>query len=306
MLRSMLEKYGGFNLRSRIFPRPRVANALQFDQIVDTGVLDCYEPQKPFLSRTSPIVTIGSCFARNVALQLLDAGYNVYTAPVTDLLFTPPALLRFTEALRDSVPATQMREYWDINQTDADRMRTLIAEGATVIVTFGLSTVWIDKKTGGMIPDPSSKSVNEHNKGIRTLPDPARYEMRQMGVEAIVEALQGIIKAIREIGTNNKIVLTLSPIPLALSANDQPVFVADCISKSSLRVALDEVMRHRIEDIYYFPSFELLRWFATMVTGIWYEDKLLSHIRHEWIRYTVSKFRQYYCTEPHVALPPFP
>jgi len=302
----MLEKYGAFNLRSRIFPRSRIHTAAEFDKVVDSGVIDGYDPPAPFLSKSSPIVTMGSCFAQNVSAQLSAAGYTVFTARVTDHLFTPPALQGFVEALRDGMPAGELKRYWESEQEDADRMRRLIQDGATVIVTFGLSTVWVDKVTNSMILDPTSKSVSAEGKGVRALPDPARYEMRQMQLGDILNSMHGLISAIRAIGSDNKIILTLSPIPLALSASDQPVFVADCVSKSALRVALDELRRSNIADVYYFPSFEILRWFATMIDNIWYEDKLLSHIRHDWIRYTVSKFCQYYCTDSHATAPPLP
>ena len=35
---------------------------------------------------------------------------------------------------------------------------------------------------------------------------------------------------------------------------------ADCVSKSVLRVALDRVMSRELEGVYYWPSFEIVRW----------------------------------------------
>jgi hypothetical protein len=35
---------------------------------------------------------------------------------------------------------------------------------------------------------------------------------------------------------------------------------ADCVSKSVLRVAADEIMRKRLANVFYWPSFEIVRW----------------------------------------------
>jgi hypothetical protein len=70
-----------------------------------------------------------------------------------------------------------------------------------------------------------------------------------------------------------------------------------------LRIALDEMLKRRIEGVYYFPSFELLRWLTPMLELIWGGDNLLQHVQPEWINYTLSKFEQFYCIGG-TALPP--
>ncbi len=58
-----------------------------------------------------------------------------------------------------------------------------------------------------------------------------------------------------------KIVLTVSPVPISGTTEFGSAVVADCVSKSTLRVACHEVATfHQAEDVVYWPSFEIVRW----------------------------------------------
>jgi hypothetical protein len=122
--------------------------------------------------------------------------------------------------------------------------------------------------------------------------------------DEITDAMFAIVEALRRLSMFSRIIFTLSPIPLVYSGSDYPVVAADCLSKSSLRVAIDHVGQSGLKNLYYFPSFEILRWLAPMADQIWFEDGMLAHIRNDWIAYAVGKFRQYYCADPGV--PPVP
>src|SRR5262249_50095609 len=107
-----------------MFFRGPFTSASQFGRYVGIGVLDCFEPEAACSSLQSRIVTIASCFARNVAADMAAAGYDVFTIPVTDRIFTPPALQTFIEkALRDAEPVEALREHWSLDQAQIDEMR---------------------------------------------------------------------------------------------------------------------------------------------------------------------------------------
>src|SRR5262249_22070584 len=141
MLRSMISKFGRYKGQRRVLPRDRLTTAPQFDALVDLGIMDCFEPSEPFITRSVPLVTMGSCFAQNVAKSLAAADYPVFTLPVMDRLFTPVALKTFIErALRDEEPVEELRVHWRLEQEQIDTMRNLVRNGSPVIVTFGMST----------------------------------------------------------------------------------------------------------------------------------------------------------------------
>jgi hypothetical protein len=177
-------------------------------------------------------------------------------------------------------------------------LRGVLKQGAAVIITLGLSFVWFDNETDEMVFDPAqrvgTKIIVEH---------PERYEMRATGVPENTDALVALINAIRALNPWTKIVLTLSPLPLTRAVCDYPVAVADAISKATLRCALHEITMLKLKDVYYFPSYEILRGLATLVDVIWHDGYTISHIRKEWTDYTLSKFLAAYC-EGEQALPP--
>ncbi|MBT5241152.1 MAG: hypothetical protein HN793_11255 [Rhodospirillaceae bacterium] len=70
-----------------------------------------------------------------------------------------------------------------------------------------------------------------------------------------------IIDRIRSLSPKAKVVLTVSPIPLIKSFRPGgSAFVEDCVSKSIMRVAATMVMSQSIPDVFYWPSFEIVRW----------------------------------------------
>ena len=69
--------------------------------------------------------------------------------------------------------------------------------------------------------------------------------------------------------------------------------VADCVSKSVLRVAVDELLRQRPDNVYYWPSFEVIRWLGAY-TGPMYgaEDNSTLHVSEAVIATQVDTFME--------------
>jgi hypothetical protein len=286
-------------VKARQLPR-RVVTAADFDQTVDRAILKDLSPAEPFIDRTTNVITIGSCFAMNIEASLAASGYKTLRVNVSERLFNPFALQTFVEALGPVGDFSDFEKHWGVAAAAPEAIRNGIAEGAIVIITFGLSFVWIDKNTGEIVFDPARKVGTAL---IRE--DPERFEMQPTGVAENTEAMAAIINAIRGLNRSTKIILTLSPVHLARAISDYPGIVADSISKSTLRCALHEIMSLRLAGVYYFPSFEILRWFAPMVDVVFGGDDLLAHIQPQWVDYTLSKFKHLYCVGEQSLPPPF-
>ncbi len=296
MLRPMLPvgRYG----KDRQVPKS-VATPEGFDEAVDRSILANLMPEAPFVDRSTPITTIGSCFAGNIAATLHNTGYNVHHLDVSERLFNPFALQEFMEALSSSQDLTGFAERWKVDAAAAANMRHTIGQGGLLIITFGLSFVWFDKTTNEIVTDPTQKV------GLRLIKaDPERFVMEPTGVAENVDAIAATLNAVRRINRNIKIVMTLSPVHMARAISDYPPVVADAISKSTLRCALHEIMSLRLHNTYYFPSFEILRWFGPMV-DVTFGGLDIQHIDPAWVVYTLSKFRQYYCVGERPVPPPF-
>ena len=92
------------------------------------------------------------------------------------------------------------------------------------------------------------------------------------------ENIREIVRIIQTVNPSAPIVLTLSPVPLLATFRDMSCMTADCVSKSVLRVALDNVMADRPENVYYWPSFELVKWAGSALDWrAWGEDARHAH-----------------------------
>jgi hypothetical protein len=68
------------------------------------------------------------------------------------------------------------------------------------------------------------------------------------------------ISLIRKINPSVSICVTLSPVPISTSFSPAGVVYEDLLSKSTLRIAIQEVLQSGVEDVHYWPSFEAVKW----------------------------------------------
>jgi hypothetical protein len=102
-----------------------------------------------------------------------------------------------------------------------------------------------------------------------------------------LEAIACCIGGIRAI-TKAPLIVTLSPVPIdsVIGLSDTKLRSAvevDCVSKSRLRSAFDDVMSEIGEanaPIHYFPSFEIVRWIAPMlpIPSFGFDDAASRHV----------------------------
>jgi hypothetical protein len=87
--------------------------------------------------------------------------------------------------------------------------------------------------------------------------DSSKYEFVNFGVHDVVTDLNLFIRKLKLVNPKAKIILTVSPVPLVATQEQQHVLVATTYSKSVLRVAADEVARIH-DHVQYFPSYEII------------------------------------------------
>jgi hypothetical protein len=81
------------------------------------------------------------------------------------------------------------------------------------------------------------------------------------------------IDELRQVNENAKVILTVSPVPLAATAEDRHVLLSTTYSKSVLRVASENIQRAR-ENVTYFPSYEIIT--GNFSRGTYFADDLRS------------------------------
>ena len=86
------------------------------------------------------------------------------------------------------------------------------------------------------------------------------YYQRTLTVDEFKRCLASALGALSELNKDIKLVLTLSPVPLARTFEFASAIVADAVSKSVLRAAIHELIGMFPDKIFYFPSYEMIAW----------------------------------------------
>lgn len=234
----------------------------QFDDVprlFREHILPGHLPPRPLLEPDDLVVTLGSCFAAELRRVLELAEFSASSFWVPSGLNNSFALLDFVSwcitgsdtargyryertadgTIREWMPAAEREGY-----------RAYFERAGCVVLTLGLAEVWSERDTGAVF----WRGVPEH------VFDERRHVFRVTSVDENVANILSTIDLVRTVNPDAPIVLALSPVPLRATFRDVSCVSADSVSKSILRVALDEVMRTEPNGVYYWPSFELVKW----------------------------------------------
>ncbi len=234
---------------------------------VERYVLKGWLPERPFISKDQQITAFGSCFAVHVSNYLLSHGYKVFDQNSAS---AAAYVIRCGEGMVNTFAVAQQFEWayrekefdeslwYDKTGVEAaydadvrDRTRAIFDRTDVFLITLGLSEVWYNKQTGDVFwrAIPRSKF------------DPLRHGFKVTSVAENLVNLNSIHRIIRERRPQASIIFTLSPVPLTATFRPVSCITANSVSKSVLRVALDEFIRANSGDkrLFYFPSFEIVK-----------------------------------------------
>jgi hypothetical protein len=249
------------------------------------------------ISRTEKVATGGSCFAQHIARYMKKDGFNYYVAesihPISkfcpDLekrfnygtfsarygnIYTSRQLLQLFKraygefapkemAWRDARgkvldpfrPAIQPDGFISEQEMLRDRaqhfscVRKMFENCDVFVFTLGLTEFWHCLADGAVLPVCPGVAGGEF--------DDARYAFGNLTVGEVVAELNEFFDRLNAVNPNVKVVLTVSPVPLAATALPRHVLVSTTYSKSVLRVAAEMVCAQR-RNVGYFPSYEII------------------------------------------------
>ena len=173
-----------------------------------------------------------------------------------------------------------------------------------MIITLGNTIDFYIRKDKEDILAPKFISLDSEDINKKTL---AYNRMSKSGAFLRMSTFQetkkyilDIYKSLRKTSVNLNILFTVSPVPLdnvigIENLSKINALEMDCISKSTIRSALHELMISNIflddKKVYYLPSYEIIRWIAPMiglpVFGI--EDASSRHVSNIYLN-TVCEF----------------
>jgi hypothetical protein len=284
---------------------------------LDTAFLDAAfgSERHELIGRSTRIFTIGSCFAHNIARYLKQQGYNVTPYAQAEDLNSPFSNARMLSLC--AAPAGVRKDYidhWvrvlypagehpDLDAVIAGELAKLDAltesmrESEFLIVTCGNVLDYFMQHASGPAapgPDVAPKFLSISNSEDIAVRGQLTAKLKQAGAEfrlgsyaEVAAALDSLCSAIRAINPDAYLLLTLSPIPIDSAIGIQHsakmgAVEIDCVSKSLLRVALNDLFEQRRDDkkLLYFPSFEIVRWVAPCMDGAVFgaEDAASRHV----------------------------
>ena len=260
------------------------------------------------------VFTIGSCFARNFAkfLTLKGLACNNYgqaedlNSPGSNYLLLNYASQIYSTIINEKIKNELLNIYQEISPNELEslveniinQLKSLnnsIANSNTVIVTLGnIVDYYINNDIGEFILVPkflamtSSEDINDRE-NVVTRMNKIKASIRLSTFNEVSFYINGIYNSIRAINNKANIIFTVSPVPidsvLGLKGTDLSAIEIDCVSKSTIRTALHEIMHSNRsifsdEKTYYLPSFEIVKWIAPVVGVPVYgnEDAASRHV----------------------------
>lgn len=278
------------------------------------------------LDRTTPIASMGSCFAREIKQVLVARGYN-YVAEETHHpasrhasaawerlynVFSMRQVLEYTfgewqphlrwwVASQSGViqdPYRRVILYDSLEQAQADftrhrrHSRRALEQARVLILTLGLTEIWQDRGDGAVICLPAGPYVNEGG-------DMSRYEFRVSRYQENLDNLERIHELLALHNPSCRLVVTVSPVHLwATFRQDADVISASCNSKSTLRAVADEfAARHA--NVSYFPSYEIATILCPLLGRPAYTtDRENFHVNRPTVELIMDHFFARYGQEP--------
>ena len=282
---------------------PRLGQLMSVDG-PENFVLQGWLPDEPLIDKTTRITAFGSCFAANISNWLSERNFRVlnraedsaraYVVTMGEGMVNSFVIRQqfewawenkvFEQALWHGYKA----EEYGYDEEVRLETRRIFDETEVFVLTFGLSEVWYDEPTGNVF--------------WRTIPkdayDPARHKFRLSTVEENRDNIRAIYDLIRKYRPDAKIIVTLSPVPLIATFRDVSCITANSVSKATLRVAVDEVLREVKAEghLFYWPSYELV---TDVFRSPYKGDR--RHVRPVVLNYIMRLFETAWCRDGEVS-----
>jgi hypothetical protein len=253
----------------------------------------------------SRIATAGSCFAQHIGRNLRlkgfqyldmepapalvksedarDFGYGMYSArygnvytsrqlvqllrrslgqfsPIEDYWEKDGGVVDPFRPTIEPVPFGSVYELRTLREDHLQRVVEVFRQAEVFVFTLGLTEAWLSRRDGSAFPlCPGTAGGNY---------DPALHEYKNLGFRDVRSDMDDFIALARSINPSLRLLLTVSPVPLAATASAQQVAVATTYSKSVLRAVAGDLYESD-DDIDYFPSYEIIT--APFMRGCFYQ-----------------------------------
>lgn len=281
-------------------------------------------PTPPFMIEPDTrVVTAGSCFAQHVARYLRELGhvpletetahallpdtlaesfgYGIYAARYGNIYTSRQLLQLWRRANGTFVPADDIwegdggwfdpfrptiqpggfgsvREYHEDRRRHFAAVRRAFSEMDVFVFTLGLTECWASRDDGAVYPLCPGVAAGHF--------DDRRHVLLNLGVDEVVADMRAFITEVRKVNPAMRLILNVSPVPMAATAEPRHILMASTYSKSVLRVAAEQLTR--LADVYYFPGYEIVT-----AAGREYFTEDRRSIREQGVRQVMALFSRH-------------
>ena len=286
----------------------------------------------PFLTitREDKVATAGSCFAQHIARHLVGsgftylvtesahpimpveaaraAGYGLFSARYGNIYTTLQLVQLFDRAYGRFAPAEDVWAGPDGGVVDPFRptiqpggfaseaemranrawhfakVREMFETLDVFVFTLGLTEGWVSRQDAAAFPLCPGVAGGVF--------DPAAHVFRNLRTAEVRAQLGAFVERLRSVNRRARVVLTVSPVPLAATASGNHVLPATIYSKAVLRAAAQEAAED-LDDVWYFPSYEIVtgpqargRYFADGLREVTEEG--VAHVMRVFLRHVAG------------------
>lgn len=279
------------------------------------------------LAPGNQVMTMGSCFARNIEAYFAASGYDVpvsrFVVPAEEQSTSAPegVLNKYTMA-----SITQELEWVAAVKADSGRVQwkhidpLMLQNAAGEYFDLQLkSPKWVTREralerrqqiydihvkffgcdlavltpglTEGWFDTTTGLYIQDMPTRRMAADHPGRFEFRILHYPECLKFLERAVELLASYGTS-QIAMTVSPVPLERTMTSKDVFVANTYSKSTLRAAIGYLAE--INDaVQYLPSYEKIM--LSRESSMWRDD--LRHVADAFVGNIVSTFARE-CSAP--------
>jgi hypothetical protein len=191
----------------------------------------------------------GNIYTSRQLLQLFDRAFNQFV-PKDNIWRRGQG---FVDPFRPNIepdPFVNAEELVELRRLHLEKVQELMRQCQIFIFTLGLTETWFSTDDGAAYPVVPGTSLGGDF-------DSARYRFHNLSYVEIVADLELFRQKLQQINPDCRILLTVSPVPLAATALPRHVLVSTIYSKSVLRAAAGWLAQE-YDDVDYFPSYEII------------------------------------------------
>ena len=215
---------------------------------------------KEKISYEDKIMTLGSCFAQNIGKKMEEVWFDTIINPF-GVLYNPVSIQKSIELLIENKTFTEndlfdYRGLWQsfsqsslFSDITAEKClikineryipaRDFLKKTDFLLITFGTSWVFEEKKTGNIVSNCHKLPAND-------------FVRRRLTVEEIVSLYTKLFAKLRELFPKLKLVFSVSPIRHWKDGAHE-----NNVSKSILLLAIEQLQK-QFENVEYFPAYEI-------------------------------------------------